>query len=736
MRLAFVLPILCSMFSLASVSPWDNFLQRHKGQDPRSARWTLCMRSGEFPPAGSSYDEPFQRLLLGGDLSLEVLGAAEAKELWGLKAWAAQPHWVLLTPGGEEAATGAGQPKGAALEDAIHAASGLPRWEVRAAFLREHPEQGEAHLESAALAFRLMRARLMVLDRQGKVKVPAWHPEPNARPTFSFGRVSLPPGPEGEALADDLYGDVARALAPLFALPGWQGAMPSVSGYLAQWDLSQSSAMRGLFAHASSEAEESLQRDPTQYELANFWMESREAAGQGPVLLGGRFTPIPGRVWPPPGILNRLLEPYRRRMDWEGILHCLSDLTPPGAPEPLTASAWEEYCRLQCALLVQQGIALASQGSWDLAAGALEDAGQWGGGQGLREALLMRGGQWGGAPSDQSHWRNLLNRALGREGGRPPVPALPPPLRLVVMGNPPWILDWSALPQAPELLPWAPGELRWEAGSREAHEKLRRQYHWPPGPRWALFRGEDLRLTGLACPAPGALAAALEGEGPSLLQRYQRALDTQPGHAGIHRARFALLLPRMPDRRLEATLAQDAAAARISLDFGPEAPWKPDPEIWGACAQELLPRVEEELRSWPSRSALWSLWVSWARFHPAQPSILRLAQSLPYWSPQGDWRAGLPYLAQRAVASELRRQGNFDVMRTWYRAAWEALDQRPLAGLRMGERQWILDRRREEETAVFQPLRDALRALGCTQELAELERVFAGMMGREVGRRP
>jgi hypothetical protein len=434
-------------------------------------------------------------------------------------------------------------------------------------------------------------------------------------------------------------------------------------------------------------------------------------------------------------MLNRLAEPYRRRMNWEGLQQYLADLTPARPPEPLSVQAWDGYCRLQCAIRVQRGIALASQGSWDLAASSLDEARSWGGGGGIREALVMRGGQWGGSSADLGTWRNLLNHVLSKDGARPAMPALPPPLRLVVMGGPRWILDWSALHQSPDLSPWSPGELRWEAAPRQEHEKLRHRFNWAPGPRWALFAGEEVRATGQTCPSALALATTLEQEGPALLQRYQQVLDLQPDHTAAHRARFALLLRRMPDRRLEPTLARDAVAARIALDFDPGASWKPDPDIWAAAAQEVLPRVEEELRSWPSRSALWAVWISWARFHPAHPSILSLAQSLPYWFPRGDWRAGLPYQVQRAVAAELRRQGSFDAMRIWFRAAWEVLDKRPLAGLRFGERQWVAERRKEEETAIFHPLRDALRALGCTQEQLELERVFSAMMGREPGRR-
>lgn len=745
MRLPPVLAALCLTFTLtAASSPWGAFVERRKGLDPRMARWTLCVRTGEMPTFDKTYDEIFVKLLQGGDLAIEVLGTAEAQDLWSQKSWDDRPHWALLSPGGELVSGAAGQVSGEALLDAIHAAGGLPRWEVREAFLREHPEQGEARLEAVGQAFRLMRARLLAWDRQGKIRVPAWHQEANAPQRFPFSRVGLPPTPEGEAQAEELFDETAKALVELFKVPGWQREASAVSAQLMFTDVSQSASMRRLFQEIATQAEQNFHQDPYSYDLANFWMEAREASGKAPELLGGNHTAVPGRSWPTPAILNRLGEPYRRRMDWGGALKYLGDLTPQSCPEPLTPWAWEEYSRLLCAIYVQQSLALAGQGSWDLAATALENARQTGGGQGVREAMLMRGGQWAGSPSDLAAWRNLLNQALTKDGAKPPMPPAAPPMRLVLMGNPKWILDWSELHHAPELALWSPAELRWEAVAGEAQTRLRRQFHWGPGPRWVLLRGEDLLFTGETCPKAAALASLLDVQGPALLQRFQDVLMGQPDHLAAHAARFALLLPRMPDPRLEATLAEDAAAARVLLPFEPSAPgasrvtstsWKPNAELWGEAAQRVLPKIEEELRCWPSRGALWNLWISWARFHPNQPSILTLAQSLPYWSPQGDWRTGLPYAVQRAVAAELRRQGSFDAMRAWFRVAWDALDRRPLASLRYGERSWVQQRRKEEETAIFQPLRDALSALGCTQEQAELERSFGAMVGREAGRR-
>ena len=735
MRPLFLLPLLFSTLALTAASPWENFIQRHKGLDPRTARWTLCMRSGELPPIDAVNNEILVKLVIGGDLALEPLEAAEAKDLWHQREWDERPHWVLLTPEATVATAAGGQPKGEEILDAMHASGSLARWEAREAFLKEHPEQGEARLEDIGQAFRLMRSRLTALDRMGKVRVPAWHPEPGAAQSVFSTRVSLAKGPEGEAQADELYAPLAPGLAAFFKVPGWQRETSSVSAQLMFWDLSQSTAMRRLFEGVSTQAERLFQSDPYRYDLANFWMEANEAAGRPPDIHAGSFLPVPGRCWPTPAILNRLGEPFRRRQDWDGALKFLSDLAPQNRPEPATVVSWDEYNKLLCATRVQQGLALAAQGAWDMAGSSLEDASQIGGGQGVREALLLRGGQWAGAPAEQGLWRNLLTTALAKNNPKPPAPVPEPPLRLVILGSPKWILAWSSLHQAAELAPWSPGELRWEAAPRETHLQWQQKFSWGPGPRWALFRGEELRSTGESCPSPRALADLLTGEGQALLQRFERMLNGQPDHIPAHAARFALLMRRMPDKRLEATLAEDAAAAMVTLDFDPSAAWKPDLELWGGVAQQVLPRIEEELRSWPSRSALWTLWISWARFHPRQPSILSLAQSLPYWYPRGDWRTGLPYAVQRAVAAELRRQGSFDAMRTWYRAAWEVLDHRSLAALRPGERAWIQQRRKEEETAIFQPLRDALQALGCTEEQTQLERVFGAMVGREAAKR-
>jgi len=730
MKRSFVLPALFLVGSLAAAFPWEALVQRRRTADPRTARWALCVRQGEFASLDAARDPVFLKLLSSGDFVLEVLTPATAQDLWSQKSWGSEPHWLLLSPAGEEAGSGAGRPRGEEVLDRIHAAGAMPRYEAREAFLREHPDQGEARLEQVSQAFQILRLRLTVLDRDGKLRVPAWHREPGQRGDFSIPRVSLPAS-AGEGLVEELYRDVADSLEHLFSLPGWEWQAGAVASHLGYWDVGQSFHLRQMFAQAARNLEDALARDPYDLDLANFWMEASDAGGQSLEPLASLCLPVPGMPWPEPGLLSRLLEPSYRRKDWNGALKLMAALAPQGPPEPMTAQGWETYCRLQCTIHAQRAVALGGLGSWDLAGSALHEARHWGGSNGVREAMLARGSLFTGPGGDPNAWRQLLTQALGRDGEPPAMPEPAPALRLVVSGMPKWLVQWSALRFATELAPWSPLELRWEVADQETGERLRRRHGWAPGPRWALYRGEELRASGQHCPEARALANILEAEGPSMLQRLQRVLDASPEHRAARRERFELLLRRMPDKRLEPTLAQDAARIQATLEFDPAAGWKPDRNLWAAAAQQALPILEQSIRTWPNRSYLWRAWVGWARFHPAQPSVLALAQSVAFWSPRNNWRAGLPYEVQREVAAEFRRQGNYNAMRDWFRSVWDSLDHRPLRRLHAGERGWVLERRREEETSVFQPLRDALAALACTQEQAELERQFGEMMGRQ-----
>ena len=95
-----VLPAFLFSVALAANGPWADFLQRRRNLDPRQAKWTLCVRAGEFVLADAYKDPVFQKLLTSGDFALETLAAPAAHDLWSQRNWGTGAHWLLLSPGG------------------------------------------------------------------------------------------------------------------------------------------------------------------------------------------------------------------------------------------------------------------------------------------------------------------------------------------------------------------------------------------------------------------------------------------------------------------------------------------------------------------------------------------------------------------------------------------------------------------------------------------------------------
>jgi len=708
---------------LALAGPFEDHLQGRRR--PGGEAWTLCVRPDLLGPAELLADETWQRLRNGGGVLLDQLSPAQGADLKATLG----ADWALVDPKGAVAGKGQGAPRGAQVLEALHAAGGLTRWEAREAFLREHPHQGDALLEELAMEASLFRSRIAALEARGRIRVPAWHPDPGPPPADE--RIFLA-GSGAEEAADEVYRDGARAFRRLTEAPGWHLEASGALARLGRVRLGQASTWRSLFGALAPETRALAAADPEDTGVLLAWMTCLDGADLLPDSLSGLLRAAPGSTWPQPSALSILLEPFRRRRDHEGVRRILDDLEPQAPPEPLTRKGWEDYCDLRSAIQAHHAVNLAAQGAWDQARAAMEASAAWGGSQALRTAFMARNHL--DTSGDPGAWRRLLFPREGPRPHRPPMPEAPPPLRLALLGLPPWLVGWTALRDAPELEPWSPGELRWEIPGPRVHAQVRARQGWDARPRWALFRGDELLASGDTLPGPGALASVLAAHGTPLLERYARRLAEDPGHLPTRRARFQAVLARMPDKGVEALAAEDAARALLELPFGPGAAWKPDPDLWGQGAQAVLPLLEERLRTWPSRPGLWKAWISWARFHPGRPSILDLAQSLPFWSPGADWRAGLPYAVQREVAADMRARGDFLRMRDWFQAAWDRLDRRPLKDLRPWERQWAQERRAEEDTAVFRPLRDALRALGLHAEQLELERAFGAMMGRENSR--
>lgn len=693
--------------SVACAGPWEDFVQTRR-QRQEAARWILVVPANQLNAMELLKDPSYQKLAAGPDWGVEFLSPPVAQDLK-----AQGRDWALFDPHNQLAGTGAGHPTGDQLLGAIHSAGQQARFERLAAFLRDHPNQGEARQEAANLELRRLRAQIL-----------AQPPVAGAEPRFD-GRLALH-GADAEARADELFAPAVEALRALTQVPSWGREAHWLASRMAGQDLGQSPHARRWFAELAEDLEARVAADPDDAALVRAWVEALDAARRLPETMSGRIQPVPGEPWPEASLMPSLLEPYLRRRAFQTAEQLLRDLTPAGPPQPLTPHGWEEYCDLRAAVSAQRAALYLAQGAQGEVQASIDDAMAWGGARQVVAALMRRG--LTDPRSDTTYLRQLWAQASTRKSTRPAMPAQPAPLRLVLYGHPSWLLAWTALHTSAELAPWAPGELRWEFGGKDAAAKERQKHQWDAHPRWALYRGDDLLAQGQTCPGPVALAGVLAAHGTPMLERLAQVLAQHPDHLAARRARFDLLLKRMPDKRLEPLLAEDAARLQLHLPFGPDEAWHPDPDLWSGAAGPVLAELETQLRSWPGFADLWEAWVSWARFHPARPSIVHLAKDLPYWHPEGDWRAGLPYVVHRAVAAELKRQGQFLQMRDWFQSAWDQLDRRPMKDLRPWERSWASERRTEEETAIYQPLREALRALGMNDQLLELQRQFSAMM--------
>jgi hypothetical protein len=164
---------------------------------------------------------------------------------------------------------------------------------------------------------------------------------------------------------------------------------------------------------------------------------------------------------------------------------------------------------------------------------------------------------------------------------------------------------------------------------------------------------------------------SLAQAGPSRLQVLDAFIRQNPGQLDARRDRFALLRPRMPQPALEAILAEDALAAWIPLDFGPEMTSVPD--LWKARAARFLPEVEAALRRWPTDGSLWKVWLTWSAFSPRPASPRAFALGLEHPQPLGKWLLGLPAELHEAVAAECRKARSYNLMQDWFQPAADAL---------------------------------------------------------------
>ncbi|BDU71737.1 hypothetical protein [Mesoterricola silvestris] len=685
----------------------------------------VLVRQEDTAALAALWDEDALRLRLENQAPRIPLGPRAAAGLWKDHGWGTGPGWILVDSRGGELDAGLGLGYGARVLAALREKGVVPRWEARRAFLKEHPENGEAWWEELYRAYRLAHAHMLVLAAQGRASRSGAESLDFPGKAMAFAEAD----PEAaERLADQVFGEVASALEGAFSVEGWWRTWFNAAGPLVMEGAQASPRIREVCARLAADLEGTLAQGGRGFPMEE-WLPSLR------VLAGRPLRELPGQVVirdlerPSFGLVRGCLNTLAVEKDWLGMLAFLDDL---GLREDawFSAEGWEQRCLFRGYIEAWKARPLVELGRIREARDAVNQARFWGLDGGLDGILgFLLGAKALGDPT--------IREALKEPARpRPPRPPLPPPPRLALLGAPPWRRDWEALRASGALLPWSPAELGWTELAPAPAEALRARMGWGPEPRWALLLGDAPVASGTRCPAPALVAGILQRERPSKLMELDGILERHPGHLGARQARLGLLKARMPDKRLEPLLAEDARAAHLpgmsgsspyGLDFGPDAAWKPDPALWQWSAQQVLPGLERLLRSWPSAPDPWKAWLAWARFHPDRPSVVALARTLVLWTPEERWMGQLPLDVLQAVTEELRRDRNYPELARWLGAAWEARSATVGRGLPSWQRpEW-----QAMGPALVQPLAETLRLLGLREKALEVEKTYRNALSPE-----
>lgn len=728
-RLIGLLFFLCGVLEpqLRAQAPLDEVLgiARREG-----VPWVLAHSPEDAPRYAAQGDEILIRLGIEHQLARLPLSARASLDLGQKRGWGSQGHWLLVSSRGEEIGEGSGLASGEKVLALLQAKRLVPGWEARRVFLKRHPDNGDAWMDEVLKASMLAESRMEVLLAAGKASrgvTQVWGLE---LPSATFRE----PDPQVRGRqADKVFCELAEALGGVRALRTWWHELFFPAGRIFACGGAESPRLREVCGGLAQDLERALERNGPDIMLEQIWPMLRILAGTPIQELPAVISP-PGGDWPPMLLLSGCLETFTGRKDWEGALALLDGLPHPDPIEPWTPQSWNRHKEFQGFLAYKRVLPLLELGRTEEARKYLEDARSWAGsGWGLfgRDSLLV----FGPRVSGEKIVQELLQSPALPD---PPMPPPIPPFRLALLGKAPWRLAWQRLRDSKELLPWGPGELQWSALSPGEAAALKTRGGWDSEPRWVILAGDDLLGTGLQCPRPEALAATLEQRGPSRLQRLNAFLERNPERLDVRRTRFDLLKTRMPEPRLEELMAEDARMicepdpqGAGLLDFGPDAPWKPKVDLWQWSSQQVLPRIEAGLRSWPQSRRLWEGWLAWARFHPANPSVAALANSLTLWRPRATWVGNLPPEVHRAMADELRKDRNYLELARWLGDAWAAVDKTPPSQLDPPDSWEYLKPEREKlHGAIVAPLAEALRFLKREGEAKAVEATYAEMMKR------
>lgn len=650
-----------SFSSVPSADAWSVYVAAHRHQH----RFALLLRKGEFQGPWLASEE-LLRPRANGELAVSVLEPETAAALWRAKDWQ-EAEWVLLGRDGSILLTGSTAPAPIELLDALMHSGWVPLKEQREAFLRQHPGQLEARLDT------LREAANLALRRAAQAKAGA---------ALGF-KVTLDleaADSEKKKDADVVWAEAAEALSDLGKQDGWPLAsgLGTVLERLRFSGAATSPAIRDRAPRLLADIEEEIRRHPYREDLWKAWSYmAAMAPGSHGVGLLEALDPVPGEPWPPPAASQALVAHFREKRDWAGLLQ----QTEVQWNRPWPEQAWTKEAWLKARLERVQSWGLAKL--WALEELKREDEKTaW-----MGELRRVSGSGWPGVQPliSETDAKGVRKRMFEKSVlPDPPKPKAPEPLRISVFR------DLMEIRSQAELALYGPSELKWEVRAADG---------------WALYQGDRRLANGLW---PDDLVKAIQRERIPFLAKLDGFLTAHRDQADARRALVGQLRDRMPNPALEPMLLR---VARVGVAFHPGNGWKPNGEDWGPAAQRVIPNLEAELEKRPSDPDLWRAWVDWASVHPAHPSARNLLESIPVFGPREPWVWGLPDSVHAMVVAEYQRAKAWQDLHAWTQPIFDWMME--------GDAESLAELSRFQ-TLVAEPLIQALQALGRTQEVNEV----------------
>lgn len=674
-RIAAALTVPVVLWSAPASDPWETWRTR---QAMRMEYRIACPWAAIYadPATHSRPQDPDLRALWEqGECEVTQIPAEAAQALWKRRGWGPGPRWFLMDEHGEIRSEHEGPLDGAALLAALKAAGWRSSSNTLTAFLKEFPDHGPARLTHfSRLGYDAIR-RQRALAR-------AMNPRPN---TPEARQALVPPG-TWEALH--------RALKAYLAVEGWESQPPGLFTSPLRWMDTTLGAHRhpllqAPLAKARVQIEEALAENPHDPWLWGQWYSCFPDQSPLPVKeLLDRLHPVPGYPWPPAVLASSLCGPLASAKEWGELLALsgsalqqaqkASALPPTDDPETFRQRNHEEWGRWQWLALSALG---RSRDARELAEELSRHADD-------PRAFLSFLGELAKAhpEADASHLEHLKNQ----QAPPPPAPRPPreapswTPVRLAVIGRPPWLDTWTSMKEHRAFDDWTPGqELQWASLDPKEIRALEARLGWGPEPRWVALKGNELLATGTAPPRADELESRISAHAVPRLRTLHTYLAAHPRCTHARLERLEKLRPRMPHPRLEALLREDVQATMGSFlveTEGEQPLWKPEGEDWERAALAVLPRLEETLRRWPTDPRLWAAWADWSLLHPRRPSAARLLDSIGIWNdPLLD---NLFQLPEHPVVSTLRRRQQWKELAAFCEILWER-KIRPILSRRM-----------------------------------------------------